>query len=177
MSRIGKRPVTIPADIKVLLDGDLLKFSKGKIVEEYLVDSCVNVKLENNCLSFAPKDGFKNSAAIWGTTQKNVSNIIHGMSKGFSTDLELIGVGYKAAVAGKQLVLELGYSHNIKYNIPEGITIVCSKPTLITVSGHSKKQVGDVVAIIKTYRKVEPYKGKGIVRSGDFVYRKEGKKK
>ncbi len=177
MSRVGKKPVNIPADIKVTVDGSVLKFAKGKIEESYNVDSRVGFELSAGSIAFKSANGVKCANALWGTTQKNVSNIVEGLTTGFSVELELVGVGYKANVAGRQLVLELGYSHNIKYDIPDGIEIVCPKPTSIIVKGHSKKLVGDVVALIKTYRKVEPYKGKGVIRVGDFVYRKEGKKK
>lgn len=177
MSRVGKRPVSIPAGLDVTLSGSVLRFAKGGIEEFYNVDARVVVELGSNCIVVKPVDSVKGASAIWGTTQKNISNIIQGLTVGFSTDLELVGVGYKASVVGKQLVLELGYSHDIRYDIPADISIICSKPTCITVSGYSKKRVGDVVALIKKYRQVEPYKGKGVIKSGDFVYRKEGKKK
>ena len=177
MSRVGKKPVNIPADVKVQVDGSVLKFAKGSITEEYKVDDCISFDVSGNVITFKPNGESKCASAIWGTTQKNVSNIVHGLSSGFTMSLDLVGVGYKANVQGKKLVLELGYSHNIEYEIPAGVTITCPKPTSIVVSGHSKKQVGDVAALIKTYRKVEPYKGKGVIRAGDFVYRKEGKKK
>ena len=177
MSRVGKKPVCIPNGINVSLDGSLINISKNNVKESYDVDKRLNVVIENNCIVFNPVAGARDVSAIWGTTQKNVSNIVNGIANGFSVDVELVGVGYKASVVGKQIVLELGYSHSIKHDIPSGIEVTCPKPTLITVRGHSKKDVGDLVAVLKGYRKVEPYKGKGVIRVGDFVYRKEGKKK
>ena len=126
---------------------------------------------------FVPLNKEQSTRSIWGTSQRNVSNIVHGLSEGFKVDLEMVGVGYKAAVNGKKLTMQLGFSHDIEYDIPEGISITCSKPTSMTISGHCKKQVGDVAAFLRSHRKPEPYKGKGVMKVGEFVYRKEGKKK
>ena len=177
MSRIGKRIIVIPVGIEVVQDGNVLKFKKGSINREYKVDSCLNIDISSNGILFSPKNTDRKVVALWGTVQKNVSNIVFGLDKGFKVDLDLVGVGYKAAVSVGKLTLQLGYSHDIEYEIPDGVSILCAKPTSISVSGYCKKQVGDVAAVIKGYRKPEPYKGKGVIRVGDFVYRKEGKKK
>jgi large subunit ribosomal protein L6 len=177
MSRVGKHAIEIPSGIDVVCEGNKLNIKKGAIEQVYVVPACLKIERSDTDILFKPIDSTVKTRAIWGTSRRNVGNIIHGLATGFKTDLELVGVGYKAAVTGKKLILQLGYSHDIEYEIPDGISITCSKPTSITVSGHSKKQVGDVVAILKKYRKPEPYKGKGIMKSGEFVYRKEGKKK
>ena len=177
MSRIGKHRVVVPSSVSVTQNGSFLKFKKGNIEREYEVPSCLSAEVSDAGILFVPQGNDQRTTALWGTTQKNVRNIVDGLDKGFKVDLELVGVGYKAAVAGNRLTLQLGYSHDIEYDIPEGISIACSKPTSITVSGYCKKQVGDVAAVLRGYRKPEPYKGKGVIRAGEFVYRKEGKKK
>ena len=135
------------------------------------------VKLENNVLTFEPRTGTKLARSLWGTSRAQVANIVDGVSKGFEKKLEITGVGYKAAVQGKNLSLSLGYSHEVNYPIPAGIAIVTPKPTEIVVSGIDRQQVGQVAAEIRAYRGPEPFKGKGVKYEGEFIFRKEGKKK
>lgn len=177
MSRVGKHQINIPAGVSVTCTGNDLKIKKGNTEKDYSVPECLELKVSSEGILLTPKNDEKTTNALWGTSQRNLSNIIHGLDKGFKVDLELVGVGYKAAVQGKKLVLQLGFSHDVEFDIPEGISIVCSKPTSISVSGHCKKQVGEVAAQLRSYRKPEPYKGKGVMKVGEFVYRKEGKKK
>lgn len=177
MSRIGKHKVEVPAGVVCTLSGNVLTFKKGNIERVYEVPSCISVEKGDDGILFKPLNMDKKTRALWGTSQKNVFNIVFGMERGFKVELDLVGVGYKAAVNGQTLTLQLGYSHDVVYNIPDGVTIVCSKPTSIAVSGFCKKQVGDVASVIRGFRKPEPYKGKGVMRTNEFVYRKEGKKK
>lgn len=177
MSRIGKHRVSVPAGISVVCDSNILKIKKGNVERVYEVPSCIEVEVSADGILFKPLNSEKVTRSIWGTSQRNVSNIIKGLSEGFKVELEMVGVGYKAAVAGKKLTMQLGFSHDVVYDIPEDISIACPKPTSMVISGASKKQVGDVAAFLRSYRKPEPYKGKGVMRVGEFVYRKEGKKK
>lgn len=177
MSRVGKHTVAVPAGVNVTCAGQVLTIKKGNITEVYEVPSCVKVEYSGNGIKFVPLNFEKATRSIWGASQRNVSNIVTGLDKGFKLELEMIGVGYKASVSGKKLVMQLGFSHDVEYDIPDGITIACPKPTTIAISGHNKKQIGDIAAFLRSYRKPEPYKGKGITKSGEFVYRKEGKKK
>jgi large subunit ribosomal protein L6 len=177
MSRVGKHIVKIPQGIEVLYTGNRLNIKKGSLEVVYDVPDCIKIENKADGLLFVPIGNDNRTRSLWGTSQKNVSNIVHGLSVGFKVDLELVGVGYKASVNGKKLTLQLGYSHDVVYEIPEGITISCPKPTTIVVGGHSKKQVGDTAALLRGFRKPEPYKGKGVIRAKEFVYRKEGKKK
>lgn len=177
MSRVGKHQVTIPSGVQHAVNGNVLTFKKGNVERVYEVPSCIKVEKTADGILFKPLNNEKQTRALWGTSQRNVANIVFGLDQGFKVDLEMVGVGYKAAVSGKKLTMQLGFSHDVEYDIPEGIAIACPKPTTISISGHSKKQVGDVAAFLRSYRKPEPYKGKGVMKSGEFVYRKEGKKK
>lgn len=177
MSRIGKHKVNIPAGINVTCSSNILTIKKGNLERVYEVPKCIEIELSSDGILFKPLNSEKETRSIWGTSQRNVSNIIEGFDKGFKVELEMVGVGYKAAVSGKKLTMQLGFSHDVDYDIPEGISIACPKPTSMVISGASKKQVGDVAAFLRSYRKPEPYKGKGVMRVGEFVYRKEGKKK
>lgn len=177
MSRVGKHTVAVPAGVNVTCAGQVLTIKKGAISEVYEVPACVKVECSADGIKFIPTNSEKETRSIWGTSQRNVSNIVSGLDKGFKVELEMVGVGYKASVSGKKLTMQLGFSHDIEYDIPDGVSIACPKPTTIAITGHNKKQIGDVAAFLRSYRKPEPYKGKGIMRSGEFVYRKEGKKK
>ncbi len=179
MSRVGKYPVIIPNGVNVAINGNVVKAS-GKLGELSLVydDSHVVAKLENNTVVVTPLSTSKQARALWGTTRANINTMVKGVSEGFTKEMELIGVGYKARVEGtKKLVLSLGYSHDIDFAIPEGIKITCASPTQISVFGADKKLVGQVASEIRDYRSPEPYKGKGIRYVGEYVRRKEGKKK
>ena len=177
MSRIGKSPVTLPSGVEVrIADADITV--KGKLGELQMRQAPeVNITLEDNQVVLAPQDESARARAVWGLSRSNISNMVQGVSEGFTKKLEIQGVGYRAAVQGKKLKLDLGYSHPVLYDIPEGITINCEKPTDIAVSGRDKQMVGQVAAEIRSFRKPEPYKGKGIRYVGEYVRRKEGKKK
>ena len=177
MSRVGKNPIAVPDGVEVrIADSDITV--KGKLGELQLaLIPEVRVRLENNQLLFEPEDESSRARKLWGLCRANVNNMVQGVSAGFTKNLEIQGVGYRAAVPGKQLKLDVGYSHAVLYDIPEGITVTCERPTLIAVAGRDKQAVGQVAAEIRSFRKPEPYKGKGIRYVGEYVRRKEGKKK
>lgn len=177
MSKVGKHVIPVPNGVVVSFKNGVLDISKGNVKDQYNVPSCLNTEVSDGGIKFSPANNDRHTASMWGTTQRNVSNIIAGFCKDFTVTLKLSGVGYKASVRGKQVVMQLGFSHDINYDIPEGITVTCTDPTTIVVSGKLKNAVGDVAADLRRYRKPEPYKGKGVIRQGEFVYRKEGKKK
>ncbi|GHT88851.1 50S ribosomal protein L6 [Alphaproteobacteria bacterium] len=177
MSRVGKHKISIPTGIVINFADNQLKFKKGSIEQQYDVPDCLECTLEKEFVSFVPKNTARLTRALWGTTRRNVFNVVAGLANGFKIELELVGVGYKAAVQNKDLVLQLGYSHDVVYPIPDGISIDCPKASTVVVTGHCKKQVGEVAARLRKFRKPEPYKGKGVIKNGEFVYRKEGKKK
>jgi large subunit ribosomal protein L6 len=177
MSRIGKKPVAVPAGVTAKVEGQkvTVKGAKGELF--FVVHDDVNVEMNDNQIKVDPRFETKRARALWGTARAQINNLVIGVTQGFVKKLEITGVGYKAAVAGKSLQLSLGYSHDINYPIPAGIAIVTPKPTEITISGIDKKQVGQVAAEIRDYRGPEPYKGKGVKYAGEFIFRKEGKKK
>ncbi len=177
MSRVGKKPVLVPAGATATVDGQQIKIKGSKGELSFAVPEEVKVAFANGEIKVDPRDDSKAARAKWGMVRSMVQNLVQGVTNGFERKLEINGVGYKAAVAGKVLKLSLGYSHDVDYEIPAGITIVTPKPTEIIVSGISKQQVGQVAAEIREYRKPEPYKGKGVKYSDEFIFRKEGKKK
>jgi large subunit ribosomal protein L6 len=151
---------------------------KGKTgTKDYAVPDCINFEKTEKGFLITPKETTQRGRSLWGTTQRNLSNIVKGLDKGFTLNINLVGVGYRAAVAGNKLTLQLGFSHDIVYDIPKGIEIKCEKPTSIAITGFDKQLVGSVGAHLREYRKPEPYKGKGVLRETEFVIRKEGKKK
>ena len=177
MSRVGQKPVLVPSGVSVELRGQNLTV-KGKNgqLSMTLVDEVLAL-CEDNKIMIKPRDGSKRARIMWGLQRSLVNNMVTGVTEGFTRNLEINGVGYRAAVDGKTLRLQVGYSHEIEYPIPDGIQISCEKPTLIAVSGADRQQVGQVAAEIRAFRKPEPYKGKGIRYSGEIVHMKEGKKK
>jgi len=177
MSRVGKNPVPVPAGVTAqIVEGVFV--AKGKLGELKLPLSAeVEVVIEDGAVKVKPVSQSKQSRMMWGTTRNLARNLMQGVALGFSRNLEINGVGYRASVQGKKLVLQLGYSHDIEYPIPADIAIKCEKPTAITVSGADKQRVGQVAAEIRAFRKPEPYKGKGIKYEKEFIVRKEGKKK
>ena len=177
MSRVGKKPVTVPSGVTATVDGQMVKVKGSKGELSFLVPEEVSVALENGAVSVNPRDESKTAPAKWGKSRAQVANQVEGVSKGFEKRLEINGVGYKAAVAGKVLKLSLGYSHDIDYAIPAGVTITTPKPTEVVVAGIDKQVVGQTAAEIREYRGPEPYKGKGVKYSDEFIFRKEGKKK
>ena len=177
MSRIGKNPVALPQGVTVDVAGSRVT-AKGRLGTLALaVDSEITATLEDGKVVVKPKNDTKRARMLWGTTRALVNNMVTGVSRGFSRNLEINGVGYRAAVQGKSLVLQLGYSHDINFPIPDDVKIVCEKPTAIAISGADKQRVGQVAAVIRGFRKPEPSKGKGIKYVDETVRRKEGKKK
>jgi large subunit ribosomal protein L6 len=177
MSRIGKKPIVIPSGVTAKLDGQTIAVKGAKGELHFTAPQEVAVSIEDGAVHVTPHGEDKRSRAMWGTTRAQVQNLVGGVTKGFERKLEINGVGYKAAIAGKNLQLSLGYSHDILYPIPTGVTITTAKPTEITVVGIDKRQVGQIAAEIRAFRGPEPYKGKGVKYAGEFIFRKEGKKK
>lgn len=177
MSRIGKKPVPVPQGVTASVDGQTVtaKGPKGEL--KFVVNDEVLVKLDEGAISVEPRDQSKNARSKWGMSRSQIENILLGVKDGFEKRLEIQGVGYRAAMQGKNLQLSLGFSHEVVYEAPEGITLACPKPTEISVSGIDRQKVGQVAAEIREYREPEPYKGKGVRYAGEKVFRKEGKKK
>ena len=177
MSRTGKKPVAPVSGVTVTIEGETVKAKgpKGELsvvlVEEVLAE------MTDEGIKVSPRDSSKRAAAMWGMSRTLVSNIVTGVSEGFTRKLEIVGVGYRAALQGNKLMLNLGFSHDVAYPVPDDITIEVPKPTEITVSGKDKQKVGQVAAEIRRYRRPEPYKGKGVRYAGEYIFRKEGKKK
>ena len=178
MSRIGKKPVPVPAGVTATLEGQTLsvKGPKGTLSMS-LLDELVRTSVEDGQISIQPVNDSQRSRAAWGMQRTNVSNLVTGVTEGFTKVLEITGVGYRAAAQGKNLRLQLGYSHDVNYAIPEGIDVKTPDPNTVEISGIDKQKVGQVAAEIRRWRKPEPYKGKGIKYRGEFIFRKEGKKK
>ncbi|MDR2794453.1 MAG: 50S ribosomal protein L6 [Holosporaceae bacterium] len=177
MSRVGKHPINIPSGVNVsFVDGVLI--GKGKNGEfSFKVHDSVFTEITGEKITFSPSGNDKISRSMWGTCRAIVSKYIEGLTTLFSRKLNLVGVGYRASVQGKNLVMQLGYSHEIVVEIPVGLTVVCETPTAVRVSGANRQLVGEMVKRLQKYRAPEPYKGKGVIIDGQYVYRKEGKKK
>ena len=179
MSKIGKININIPEKVKVAIAGNVLN------IEGPLGKKSLNIDLEmfnldikeGKEISIKPKKNDQNSKRLWGMNRSIINNAVIGSVKGYEKTLELVGVGYRAALKGNILNLQIGYSHDINFNIPEGIKIAVDKQTTLKISGHDKQLVGSVASKIKTLRKIEPYKGKGIREKGQYILKKEGKKK
>jgi large subunit ribosomal protein L6 len=179
MSRIGKYPVIIPEGVTVVINDNIVT-AKGKLGElNFAFDKAqVNAKLEENKVVVSPLSQSQQARALWGTTKAQINSVVKGVTEGFTKTLELIGVGYKARVEGSnKLVMSLGFSHDVIFEAPEGIKITTASPTQINIFGINKQLVGQVASEIRKYRKPEPYKGKGVRYTGEYVRRKEGKKK
>jgi large subunit ribosomal protein L6 len=177
MSRVGKYPVEIPAGVQVARAGERLTV-KGKLGELSLdLSDKVDATVEGNKVVVTPRGNSSPARMMWGTTRALVANMVRGVSQGYSKSMEITGTGYRAAVQGDTLVLNLGFSHDVNYKIPKGIKITCERPTAIKVEGVDKRLVGQVCAEIRTWRPPEPYKGKGVKFDGEQILRKEGKKK
>jgi large subunit ribosomal protein L6 len=177
MSRIGKNPVAIPKGVTASVNGQevAVKGPKGEL-KHVLVDDVI-AKLEDGGIEVSLREDTRNARAMWGMSRTLISNLMTGVTEGFARKLEITGVGYRAAVQGSSLQLQLGYSHDVTFAIPKGIQVVCPKPTEIVITGIDKQQVGQVAAEIRKFRPPEPYKGKGVRYAGEFILRKEGKKK
>jgi len=177
MSRIGKKPVALPKGVTASVEGKTVKVKgpKGEL-KVSLVDE-VDARVGPDGVTVTPKEGVERGRQMWGLSRTLVNNLVVGVTQGFTQKLEINGVGYRAAVQGKKLQLQLGFSHDVAYPIPDGINIVCEKPTSIAVSGIDKQLVGQVAAEIRSYRPPEHYKGKGVKYAEEYIRRKEGKKK
>ena len=177
MSRIGKKPVQVPAGVTATVDGQTVtaKGPKGEL--KFVVNDEVLVKMEDGAISVDPVNQSKDARSKWGMSRTMISNILSGVKDGFEKKLEINGVGYRAAMQGKNLQLSLGFSHEVIYQVPEGVSVACPKPTEIVVTGIDKQKVGQAAAEIREYRGPEPYKGKGVKYADETIFRKEGKKK
>jgi len=174
MSRIGKNPVTLPKGIEAKLDGEVLIIKNAKATRELACGDKVNIKVEDSKIVFSPKSNAKQDRAYWGTFRSLTNNIVIGLDKGFQKTLNVNGVGYRSAVKGKVLEMQLGFSHDVIFPIPEGLDIKVDK-NIITVSGTDKQAVGQAAAEIRAYRPPEPYKGKGVKYTDEVIIRKAGK--
>ncbi len=177
MSRIGKKPIEIPGGVNASVEGQkvTVKGPKGEL-SVVLVDD-VNVTLENGQIEVKPRNDTKRARAMWGMSRTIVDNLVKGVTEGFTRTLEINGVGYRAQMKGKDVQLQLGFSHEVVYEVPEGIQVQCPKQTEIVISGIEKQKVGQVAAELRGYRPPEPYKGKGVKYANEYIFRKEGKKK
>jgi len=177
MSRVGKKPVAVPTGVTAKVEGQTVSVKGPKGELKFTVPDDVVVALDNGAIKVDPRTESKRARAMWGMSRSMINNLVVGVTAGYERKLEITGVGYKAAVAGKNLQLSLGYSHDVNYPIPAGIAIATPKPTEVTITGIDKRQFGQVAAEIRAFRGPEPYKGKGIKYEGEFIFRKEGKKK
>ena len=174
MSRIGKQPVSIPSGVEVSLDDGVISFKKGNVTKELNTKNLVDVKVENNEIVFSPKGDDRESRAFWGTFRSLSNNIVIGLTDGYEKKLEINGVGYKAAVQGNKLVLNLGHSHPIDYEFPKDVQISVEK-NVVTIKGDDKQVIGQIAAEIRSFRPPEPYKGKGVKYLEEVIIRKAGK--
>ena len=177
MSRIGKKAVAIPSGVTANVEGQTVKVKGPKGALQFVLHDDVVAKMDKGGVMISPRSETKRARSLWGSSRTQVANLIAGVTKGFEEKLEINGVGYRAAVQGKTLQLQLGFSHDVNFPIPEGIAIATPKPTEIVISGVDKQKVGQVAAEIRAYRGPKPYKGKGVKYVGEYIFRKEGKKK
>jgi large subunit ribosomal protein L6 len=177
MSRIGKRAVPIPSGVTATVEGQTVKVKGPKGALQVVLPDEVTAKMDKDSVKVDPRAETDRARAMWGTSRTLVANLVTGVTKGFENKLEISGVGYRAQLQGKTLQIQLGYSHDIAYPVPDGVTITVSKPTEILVAGIDQQKVGQAAAEIRAFRPPEPYKGKGVKYSNEFVFRKEGKKK
>jgi large subunit ribosomal protein L6 len=177
MSRIGNKAVVIPSGVTANVEGQTVKVKGPKGAVQVVLHDDVTVTMDKGTIKIEPRGESKRARSMWGTSRTLVANLVSGVTKGFEERLEITGVGYRAAVQGKSLNLQLGFSHDVNFAIPEGIAIATPKPTEIVITGINKQKVGHVAAEIRGYRPPEPYKGKGVKYVGEYIFRKEGKKK
>jgi len=177
MSRIGKKAVPVPAGVTANVEGQTVKVKGPKGAMQVVLPDDVLVKMDKGEVKVDPRNDGKRARSMWGTSRTLVANVMAGVTKGFEEKLEITGVGYRAAVQGKTLQLQLGFSHDVSFPIPEGIAIATPKPTEVVVTGMDKQKVGHVAAEIRGFRPPEPYKGKGVKYVNEYIFRKEGKKK
>ncbi len=177
MSRVGKKPVPIPSGVTASVDGQIVNVKGPKGTVSLALHGDVEATVAGSEIKIDPRFDTQRARAMWGTYRSLLANVVTGVTKGFERRLEITGVGYRAAVQGKNLQIQLGYSHDIVYPIPEGITIATPRPIEVVISGIDGQKVGHVAAEIRAFRKPEPYKGKGVKYAGEYIFRKEGKKK
>ncbi|WP_298911388.1 50S ribosomal protein L6 [uncultured Aliiroseovarius sp.] len=177
MSRIGKRPVELPSGVTASLSGQTVEVKGPKGTRTFTATDDVTITVEDNAVSVEPRGKSKRARQQWGMSRTMVSNMVTGVTEGFKKELEINGVGYRAQMQGNTLKLNLGYSHDVDYVAPEGVTVTAPKPTVIIVEGIDQQLVGQAAANIREWRKPEPYKGKGIKYKDEYIFRKEGKKK
>jgi large subunit ribosomal protein L6 len=177
MSRIGKRAVAIPNGVTANVQGQTISMKGPKGTLQLMLHDDVAAKMDKGAIQIEPRNDSKRARAMWGMSRSLMANIVAGVTQGFERRLEITGVGYRAAVQGKNLQLSLGYSHEVNYPIPDGITIATPRPVEIVITGIDKQKVGQVAAEIRSFRPPEPYKGKGVKYAGEYIFRKEGKKK
>jgi len=177
MSRIGKKAVSIPSGVTLTLDGQTVSVKGPKGSLSWTVAEEIEMKIEGGELSFTPRDDSKRAKSMWGLSRTLVGNMVHGVTVGYQQTLELVGVGYRAALKGPNLAMQLGFSHEVDVPPPAGVAFAVPKQTEITITGIDKQAVGEIAAVIRRIRPPEPYKGKGVRYSGEKVRRKEGKKK
>ena len=177
MSRIGKQPVAIPSGVSANLSGQTLEVKGPKGTRSFTATDDVTIAVDGDVITVSPRGKSKRARQQWGMSRTQVANLVQGVTDGFKKELEIQGVGYRAQVQGQVLKLNLGYSHDVEFPIPAGVTITAPKVTQVVVEGSDQQQVGQVAANIREWRPPEPYKGKGIRYAGEFIFRKEGKKK
>jgi large subunit ribosomal protein L6 len=177
MSRIGNKVVSVPTGVTANINGQTVKVKGPKGELQLVIADDVSITMDKGAIKVEPRGENKRARSLWGTSRTQVANLISGVTKGFEEKLEITGVGYRAAVQGKSLNLQLGYSHEVHFAIPDDVKITCEKPTSISITGADRQRVGQMAAVIRGYRKPEPYKGKGIKYETETVRRKEGKKK
>ncbi|WP_121631235.1 50S ribosomal protein L6 [Tropicibacter alexandrii] len=177
MSRIGKKPVELPSGVEAKVSGQTIEVKGPKGTQSFTATDDVTITVEDSTVKVEPRGKSKRARQQWGMSRTIVANLVHGVQNTFKKELEIQGVGYRAALQGNSLRLNLGYSHDVDFAIPQGITITVPKPTEIIIEGHDAQQVGQVAANIRDWRRPEPYKGKGIRYKGEYIFMKEGKKK
>ncbi len=177
MSRIGKKPVELPSGVTATLDGQTIEVKGPKATRSFTATDDVTIAIEDNAVTVTPRGMSKRARQQWGLSRTMVANMVQGATQGFKKELEIQGVGYRAQIQGNTLKLNLGLSHEVNFDVPQGVTVTCPKPTEVVIEGTDEQLVGQVAANIREWRKPEPYKGKGIRYKGEFIFRKEGKKK
>ena len=177
MSRIGKKPVDLPLGVSASVSGQTVEVKGPKGTLRFNATDDVTIKIEDNVIAIAPRGNSKRARQQWGMSRTQIQNLVTGVTEGFKKELEISGVGYRATQDGKNLKLQLGYSHDVFFEVPDGVTVTAPKQTYVVIEGIDRQLVGQVAANIREWRKPEPYKGKGIKYKGEFIFRKEGKKK
>jgi large subunit ribosomal protein L6 len=177
MSRIGKQPVALPSGVSATVSGQTIEVKGPKGTRSFTATDDIDLKVDDNVVTVKPRSLSKRARQQWGMSRSMVANLAQGVTEGFKRELELVGVGYRAAMQGKDLKLSLGYSHEVIFEVPAGVSVATPKPTEIVIEGSDQQLVGQVAANIRDWRRPEPYKGKGIRYKGEYIFRKEGKKK